>query len=134
MKLIIGGYAQGKLDYARARYHVGKDMVWDRVIPDAENGLKDTDSTIVIDHFHCWVRKCMEEGVCPEDEIMAFLEDCKDRDKDCIIICDEIGNGIVPVDALEREYRERLGRILIQLADQAEEVDRVICGIGQRIK
>ena len=38
------------------------------------------------------------------------------------------------MDAFEREYRERTGRILIRLAQEAEEVERVICGIGQRIK
>ena len=52
----------------------------------------------------------------------------------CVIISDEIGNGIVPVDAFERDYRERTGRMLITLASQADEVVRVICGIGQKIK
>ena len=60
----------------------------------------------------------------------SFLE----RHPDCIIISDEIGNGIVPLDGFEREYRERTGRMLVELADRAEEVIRVICGIGQRIK
>ena len=50
------------------------------------------------------------------------------------MISDEIGNGIVPMDAFEREYREQTGRILIELAKEAEEVIRVICGIGQKIK
>ncbi|MCI8634679.1 MAG: hypothetical protein HFJ05_03630 [Eubacterium sp.] len=52
----------------------------------------------------------------------------------CVIISDEIGNGIVPVDAFDRTYRERTGRILVQPAGQAEEVERVIYGIGQKIK
>ena len=51
-----------------------------------------------------------------------------------MIICDEIGNGIVPLDAFEREYREHTGRILIELAGKADEVVRIICGIQQRIK
>ena len=50
------------------------------------------------------------------------------------MICDEIGNGIVPVDGFEREYRERTGKILVALAAGAKEVVRVICGIGQKIK
>ena len=53
---------------------------------------------------------------------------------DSIVISDEIGNGIVPLDNFEREYRERTGRILVKLAEQADEVVRVICGIGQKIK
>jgi adenosyl cobinamide kinase/adenosyl cobinamide phosphate guanylyltransferase len=38
------------------------------------------------------------------------------------------------MEAEERIYRERTGRILEQLAAQADEVVRVVCGIGQKIK
>ena len=51
-----------------------------------------------------------------------------------IFICDEIGNGIVPMDALERDYRERTGRLQIRIAEKAERVERIVCGISQRLK
>ncbi len=127
MKLIIGGTAQGKLEYVLLKYDVQKNMVWDGVLP---NDRKLNKNIVVINHFHQWVKSRMVSGGCPEDEIMSFL-DCSE---DCIIICDEIGNGIVPIDPFEREYRERTGRILVQLAMRAEEVERIICGIGQKIK
>ena len=41
---------------------------------------------------------------------------------------------IVPLDSFEREYRERLGRLLCEIAAKAERVERIVCGIGQRIK
>lgn len=56
------------------------------------------------------------------------------RNTDWIIISDEIGNGVVPMDTFERKYREETGRLLIKLAEEAEEVERILCGIGQRIK
>ena len=62
--------------------------------------------------------------------IFEFVE----KYPDCVIISDEIGNGIVSIEAFEREYRERTGRVLVELAKKAEEVERVICGIGQKIK
>lgn len=127
MKLIIGGTAQGKLEYILLKYDVQKNMVWDGVLP---NDRKLNKNIVIINHFHQWVKSRMVSGGCPEDEIMSFL-DCSE---DCIIICDEIGNGIVPIDPFEREYRERTGRILVQLAMRAEEVERIICGIGQKIK
>lgn len=127
MKLIIGGTAQGKLEYVLLKYDVQKNMVWDGVLP---NDRKLNKNIVVINHFHQWVKSRMVSGGCPEDEIMSFL-DCNE---DCIIICDEIGNGIVPIDPFEREYREHTGRILVQLAMRAEEVERIICGIGQKIK
>lgn len=127
MKLIIGGTAQGKLEYVLLKYDLQKNVVWDGVLPDDTNL---NGNIVIINHFHQWVKSRMVSGGCPEDEIMSFL-DCRE---DCIIICDEIGNGIVPVNPLEREYRERMGRILVQLAKRAEEVERIICGIGQKIK
>ena len=47
---------------------------------------------------------------------------------------DEIGYGIVPVDRMEREYREQTGRVCTRLAAYSEKVYRVMCGIGQVIK
>ena len=61
---------------------------------------------------------------------MAFLQ----KEPDCILISDEIGNGIVPIDAFERQYREKTGRILIEAAKKADKVVRVICGVRQILK
>lgn len=127
MKLMIGGYAQGKLQYALQTYRLKKDAVWDGVLPDEKEAQTDM---VVINHFHQWVRQSLLNGENPEEQLRLFLSRCGD----CIIISDEIGNGIVPMEAFEREYRERTGRILVQLAQEAEEVVRVLCGIGQKIK
>lgn len=51
-----------------------------------------------------------------------------------VVICDEIGCGLVPVDAGERARRERVGRLCVELAADAERVVRVICGIGTILK
>lgn len=51
-----------------------------------------------------------------------------------ILIGNEIGCGLVPVDAFERNYREQYGRICTKLAQRAQRVDRVVCGIGVRLK
>ena len=103
MKLVIGGNAQGKLNYVLSKYHLQEEMVWDGVLPD--HTVLQQRETMIMNHFHLW-----------------------------IIISDEIGNGIVPLEPFEREYRERVGRILVRLAERAEEVERVICGIAQKIK
>ena len=126
MRLVIGGYGQGKLEFVLGGLDVSEYGLWDGELPgDGKwNGFP------VVNHFHRWVRGRLMDGGCPEAEIRAFLDRCED----CVIICDEIGSGIVPGDGFEREYRERTGRILIELAARAERVERVICGIGQRIK
>lgn len=125
MKLIIGGYAQGKLEYVLQSYHLTEESVTDAVLPEERSGR-----TVVINHFHQWVRACIQQEKQPEELIRAYLSE----QPDCIIISDEVGNGIVPLESFEREYRERLGRLLTEIAGKSEEVVRVICGIGQRIK
>ena len=150
MRLVIGGYGQGKLEFVLGGLDVSEYGVWDGELPgdgelsgDGELpgvGEVPRDRELpgdgkwngfpVVNHFHRWVRGRLMDGGCPEAEISAFLDRCED----CVIICDEIGSGIVPGDGFEREYRERTGRILIELAARAERVERVICGIGQRIK
>lgn len=127
MKLVIGGYAQGKLQYVLQKYQLKEDAIWDAALPDETEGQA---GMVVINHFHQWVRNSLLDGECPEERVQSFVNRCAD----CIIISDDIGSGIVPVEAFERQYRERTGRILIQLAQRAEEVERVLCGIGQKIK
>lgn len=132
MELVIGGYSQGKLNFVLQKNPVENCLIYDGTIPD-EQQLKEIaiqGNIVIINHFHCWVKKRILQGGNPEKEITAFLE----KSKESIIISDEIGNGIVPIDAFEREYRERTGRILVKLASEADEVVRVICGIGQNIK
>lgn len=127
MKLVLGGYAQGKLEYVLSEYKLQEPVALDGAWP-APGSLQG--KQLVVNHFHQWVKSRISEGGCPEEEISGLL----DAYRDCIIICDEVGNGIVPAGSAEREYRERVGRILILLAQRAEEVERVICGIGQKIK
>lgn len=127
IRLFIGGRAQGKLNYVLQKYHLGDEIVWDggkmqQALPPG--------SIIIVNHFHDWVRQKMMEGNCPEERVSLLTE----RYEECIFICDEVGNGIVPGDAQEGEYRERLGRMLVELAGKAETVERILCGIGQRIK
>ena len=129
MELYIGGVGQGKLEYVMEKY---KEEKLNIVNPDR---MKDeleyeTGSKIVFNDFHLWIRKWMQEGTIPNVAAKnLFL-----KYPDCIVISDEIGNGLVPMEAFEREYREQTGRILIEAARQAERVERIICGLAQRLK
>lgn len=128
MEFYIGGYAQGKLQYV-LQTHQGENVE----VIDGDNITEfanDIKKKVIFNHFHLWVKREIEEGRNPEQQIKEFIK----RYENCIIISDEIGNGIVPMELQERNYRERLGRIQIELATRAERVERVICGIGQRLK
>jgi adenosyl cobinamide kinase/adenosyl cobinamide phosphate guanylyltransferase len=110
VKLYIGGYKQGKYNYVLTKESCREAQIWNE--------------------FHLWFRQELLEGKDAEADAWAYL----DAHPDCVVISDEVGNGIVPLEPFEREYRERLGRMLVQIAEKADRVERVICGIGQRIK
>lgn len=132
MKIIIGGYAQGKLAYVTGKLPEGSFWVCDGRLPEEEekSALKEGKKLLVLNGFHKLVKETLQEG---KDPALLVETLCREY-PECYVICDEIGNGIVPMDAFEREYREQTGRLLTKLAAEADEVVRVLCGIGQRIK
>ena len=79
----------------------------------------------IVDNLHELVRNAMQSGMdVPKAE--AF--------EDMTVVCNELGCGIVPMDAFEREWREAVGRLCCDIAKRAERVYRVCCGIPQCIK
>ena len=85
-----------------------------------------------------------------DDETLARLAvwDVQDRAAGCtdlarladelsqkeVVIATEIGGGVVPVLAEEREAREAAGRLACLLAKKADTVIRVFCGIPTVLK
>ena len=51
-----------------------------------------------------------------------------------VVICDEVGSGIVPMERSGRDLRDACGRLCIALAAEAESVIRMVCGIPMVIK
>lgn len=129
--LILGGIGQGKKDFAGKQFPelAGKTAV-DGKTASWEEFLK-ADYAVNVQEM---IWRCLDEGERAEelerDMALELMEACPER----VLITDEIGYGIVPIDAFLRDYREVTGRICCQLAKEAREVWRVTAGIGQRIK
>ena len=51
-----------------------------------------------------------------------------------VVIATEVGCGVVPIDPDERRWREEAGRLSCLLAERADTVIRVCCGIPQLLK
>lgn len=51
-----------------------------------------------------------------------------------VVIATEVGGGIVPVDPEERAAREAAGRLSCLLAERADTVVRVFCGLPMVLK
>lgn len=51
-----------------------------------------------------------------------------------VVICNEVGSGVIPVERNVRLGREAAGRLCVLLAKDAEAVVRMVCGIPTIIK
>ena len=153
MELYIGGFAQGKLEYVqnkKAEEATSIVMVIDCAQSDYQKTLQSIDNKIknenadvnnianvndivIINHLHMWVKDLLREGM-EESEVQSTILSWVATHPNTILICDELGNGIVPLEKMERIWREQTGRLMIELAGQAERVERILCGLGQRLK
>lgn len=128
MRLIIGGYAQGRLAYVLKKYHLTERDVLDLADPEnPENPdfLEDYQNKKIIYHAEYLVRYFPD----PENMIKK-IPDLTHK----IIITQEVGCGLVPIDPDERRWREAVGRMNQFLAQQAQSVERVCCGLGMYLK
>ena len=159
MILITGGCCQGKLDWAAEQFALRAEEILDGAScsleaatyadaeqsghpADAESGssaVAEFGSPVAaesgtpiraLNHFHFLVRRWMDAG----EDAAARTEDLLRVNPGMVILTDEIGSGIIPMDGFEREYREVHGRICCRLAQEADAVIRVVCGIGTWIK
>ena len=114
MVLIIGGAAQGKLDFARRELGV---VAWN-------------DGTIGNEKCIYNLHRALRQQPEADTALEAWLE----AHPEGVVICDEVGCGVVPMDREERAWREQVGRTCCRLAERAAAVYRVTCGLGVRLK
>ncbi|BCN32963.1 bifunctional adenosylcobinamide kinase/adenosylcobinamide-phosphate guanylyltransferase [Anaeromicropila herbilytica] len=137
MELIIGGAYQGKLDYLLSLTGYSKDKVLDvsniELPIDANLLLKELADRPILYQFHLLIKRLLEQDLDPYPLLDQLIHQ-QSEGKELFIICNEIGNGIVPMLPSDRYYRETLGRILCELAKESKRVHRVILGIGTIIK
>lgn len=126
MVLVFGGAYQGKLEYALREYGLSERDVYHC---DMESMVIDFDKK-VINHLERFVLACVKEEISAEE----CLSDNMDKMKGSVIICEDISQGVVPIDSTERGWREAAGRCMTYLAKESDEVIRVFCGIGSKVK
>ena len=112
MVLVTGGIASGKATFVRGLGYGDADM---------SASLED-DAPVLVG---------LEELLRKRDLTDEELARVKAHD---VVVCLEVGQGVVPMDAGERLWRERVGRCCQALALEASEVYRLVCGIAVRLK
>lgn len=126
MDLIIGGAYQGKKHFAFEQFGIEESALIDGRVCEYED-LKHAKG---IHHFQDYIKRLL----CGEREPMAYILEQVEMNQEAVILCNELGCGLVPMDAFDRRYREMVGRIQCEIAKRANSVYRVYCGIGVKIK
>lgn len=113
MLLIVGGEGSGKRTFARSLGYTDSELS-DAVLDDRP----------VIFHVEQMVFHDPEQA----DTLLPALA------KKEVVICNEVGSGVIPVDRTERMGREATGRLCVQLAQRADCVVRMVSGLPTVIK
>lgn len=122
MRLIVGGRAQGKRAYLMT-------LTKGPVADGGSCPLEALETAAAVDGLHLLARRWMAAGMNPTGEALALA-----TRPGIILVCDEVGCGVVPMDRAERDWREAVGRMCCALAERAEKVERVVCGIPVTLK
>lgn len=123
MILIFGGAYQGKLEYAHENFEIN-------AVCDCSGGKEPDFNADAIYGIEGFVLKCTEEG----REAADFFKANREKWQEKILIIRDVSQGIVPMDASLRDFREMNGRLMMYLGSEAEQVIRIFCGIGKRVK
>lgn len=123
MRLIIGANASGKLEYVKSLGYTESDILYCENIPAVSSGK-------VLYKLNHLIDKLIQNEKSP----VAYVEQMLSNMPYEVIVCDEIGGGVVPISRYERDLREEVGRACCKFAARAAIVERIYCGIPQTIK
>lgn len=133
--LVVGPCASGKRTYALSCGYAPEDVIDIALLLDNTISSDSAEASI---RFFDWLRQ-MEGSVVCDVHLLAKCDCDVDRIADVLaskdmVLCTEVGAGVVPIDKGDREFRERAGRLSVELANRAEKVVRMVCGIPVVLK
>lgn len=145
MVLVVGGSFQGKLEYVKKELEKQGILLSEEETADGRtfdlfgDHSKCKKPLLVFNRLHDMVLRCMQEM--PFDDAEQLMQTCKGQMEpllahfpQIVIICDEVGYGVIPLEREQRIYREAVGRLLCDLAQRAEKMERIVGGFPIRIK
>lgn len=126
MIMITGGAYSGKKAYAKERFGFSDEEILNggECPPEAVFTAK------CIADYQFLVKRLLEE----KQDAQAFTERLCKENPNAVVIMNEIGAGIIPLEKSERVWREETGRAGCLIAANSCEVIRLTCGIAANIK
>lgn len=129
MVLITGGAWQGKTDFAK-NYLLEKEDRRLKIVDGSQAAEEDWRQADLFTNFHLWVARLLRE----DRDVYEAVNRMMEENPSITVTVNELGCGIVPVDAFDRSWRETTGRVCCLLAQKSTEVYRVTCGVATKIK
>ena len=124
MILILGGAYQGKLEYAKETLGIQPKQIFFC----SDSRIDFTKECI------CGIEEFTYACVRQELDPVAYFRENAAQWQDSVLICRDIFCGVVPMDAMQRKWRQATGRLCQYLASEATQVSRIFCGLEQRLK
>jgi len=110
------------------RHRARRPASWTTV--DAGDALADAidpDGVSLIDGLGVWIARALHRNVgCLSVEIDRVIE--RARRSQVIVVAEEAGQGLLPLDSVSRTWLDRLGEAVQRLSVAAERVDYVVAG------
>lgn len=130
MILITGGAYQGKLKFAESICEKKEPVI----VHGEQAKRAELERADIITDFHLYIRRLMKEETEEKQEVKSAVKELILKNPEVILEIHQLGCGVVPIDSFERSYREQAGRVGCMLAEQAESVYLVHCGIARKLK
>ena len=124
MILIFGGAYNGKLEFIKERYNISNEDIFF-----CRNANLEYDKKVICG-VHIFTKACITNNIKP----LEYLKNNINLLNDKIILCDEINSGIVPMEKIDRDWREETGRVIQFLSKNSSEVYRIFFGIEEKLK
>lgn len=90
-------------------------------------------STVLIECVSIWINNMLYHGFCFND-MKKELEAVLALEKNMVFVLNDVGCGIIPDNALAREFIDISGKLSQLIASRCDEVYHTIAGIPVRIK
>lgn len=90
---------------------------------------------LLIDCLTLWLTNLLLAGdSCFQRERAHFIEALRAAPGRILLVSNEVGQGVVPMDALSRRFVDESGRLHQALAEYCSDVWWVVAGLPQRLK
>ena len=87
--------------------------------------------TYLIDCMSMWLLNTIEWSM---EEVLREVEALCEKDANLVFVLNDVGSGVIPLDAISRKYVDRSGIVGQKLAKHCDEVYEVKLGLEIKLK